>query len=224
VKKIQKAAVTNTLLFYGVVATSLFLPVNHLLRGNLHSVFNYDQLGHNEEIYRNDVRFLKSIPGSALFENPLLGFDAGKEFLFDPFNGTQMMVAGRIAEQLLVARIREKYFGVIALVGDFEGKLSELDKMPSELEGPKATLSDRWTDTTLLAIKENYERIDTGCPGEFFFYVPRYTTAPTVGHLGQHEAPSDPVETAIAEIWTNLISPARPIGRNDRFFEMGGHS
>jgi Phosphopantetheine attachment site len=42
--------------------------------------------------------------------------------------------------------------------------------------------------------------------------------------IDPHEAPSDPVETAIAEIWTNLISPARPIGRNDRFFEMGGHS
>jgi amino acid adenylation domain-containing protein len=42
--------------------------------------------------------------------------------------------------------------------------------------------------------------------------------------IGQHEAPSDPVETAIAEIWTNLIGPARPIGRADKFFEMGGHS
>jgi amino acid adenylation domain-containing protein len=42
--------------------------------------------------------------------------------------------------------------------------------------------------------------------------------------IGQHEAPSDPVETAIAEIWTNLIGPARSIGRADKFFEMGGHS
>jgi amino acid adenylation domain-containing protein len=46
----------------------------------------------------------------------------------------------------------------------------------------------------------------------------------TESRIGQHEAPSDPVETAIAEIWTNLISPARPIGRADKFFEMGGHS
>jgi Phosphopantetheine attachment site len=27
-----------------------------------------------------------------------------------------------------------------------------------------------------------------------------------------------------AEIWTNLIGPARSIGRADKFFEMGGHS
>jgi hypothetical protein len=26
------------------------------------------------------------------------------------------------------------------------------------------------------------------------------------------------------DIWTQLIRPARPIGRSDRFFEMGGHS
>jgi len=46
----------------------------------------------------------------------------------------------------------------------------------------------------------------------------------TKSRIGQHEAPSDPVETVIAEIWTNLIGPARPIGRADKFFEMGGHS
>ena len=42
--------------------------------------------------------------------------------------------------------------------------------------------------------------------------------------IGRHEAPADGVEAAIAEIWTKLIRPARPIGRNDRFFEIGGHS
>ena len=39
-----------------------------------------------------------------------------------------------------------------------------------------------------------------------------------------HEAPSDPIEATIAEIWTNLIGPARSISRADKFFEMGGHS
>jgi hypothetical protein len=28
----------------------------------------------------------------------------------------------------------------------------------------------------------------------------------------------------VSGFWTNLISPARPIGRTDKFFEMGGHS
>ena len=50
------------------------------------------------------------------------------------------------------------------------------------------------------------------------------TPVVTESLIGPHEAPSDPVETAIAEIWTNLIGPARPIGRADKFFEVGGHS
>jgi hypothetical protein len=48
--------------------------------------------------------------------------------------------------------------------------------------------------------------------------------AVTKGRPTVPEALSDPVEIAIAEIWTALINPSRPIGRSDRFFEMGGHS
>ena len=50
------------------------------------------------------------------------------------------------------------------------------------------------------------------------------TPVVTESRIGRHEAPSDPVEATIAEIWTKLIDPARPIGRLDNFFEMGGHS
>jgi len=42
--------------------------------------------------------------------------------------------------------------------------------------------------------------------------------------IERHEAPEGPVEKAIAEVWTELIHPARPIGRTDKFFDMGGHS
>jgi amino acid adenylation domain-containing protein len=50
------------------------------------------------------------------------------------------------------------------------------------------------------------------------------TPVVTESGIGHHEAPADPVEATIAQIWTNLIGPSRPIGRADRFFEMGGHS
>jgi amino acid adenylation domain-containing protein len=50
------------------------------------------------------------------------------------------------------------------------------------------------------------------------------TPVATESPIGRYEAPADPVEATIAEIWTQLINPARPVGRNDRFFEMGGHS
>ena len=46
----------------------------------------------------------------------------------------------------------------------------------------------------------------------------------TESRIGRHEAPSDPVEATLVEIWTKLIHPARPISRIDNFFELGGHS
>jgi len=42
--------------------------------------------------------------------------------------------------------------------------------------------------------------------------------------LQRHEEPADSLEIAIAEIWSQTINPSRPIGRSDKFFEMGGHS
>jgi len=50
------------------------------------------------------------------------------------------------------------------------------------------------------------------------------TPVVTESRLGRHEAPSDPVEVTIAEIWTKLIDLVKPIGRFDKFFEIGGHS
>ena len=50
------------------------------------------------------------------------------------------------------------------------------------------------------------------------------TPVVTESRIGRNEAPLDPVEATIAEIWTRLINPSRPIGRFDKFFEIGGHS
>jgi amino acid adenylation domain-containing protein len=50
------------------------------------------------------------------------------------------------------------------------------------------------------------------------------TPVVTESRIGRHEAPSDAIEATIADIWTNLIHPARPIGRFDKLFEIGGHS
>jgi len=50
------------------------------------------------------------------------------------------------------------------------------------------------------------------------------TPATAESTIGQIEPPANDLEAAVAEIWTELIQPARPIGRHDMFFEMGGHS
>jgi len=50
------------------------------------------------------------------------------------------------------------------------------------------------------------------------------TPVVTESHIGRQEAPSNPIETTLAEIWTNLVNPTLPVGRFDKFFEIGGHS
>jgi amino acid adenylation domain-containing protein len=50
------------------------------------------------------------------------------------------------------------------------------------------------------------------------------TPVVTESRGARQESPSDPVETTIAEIWSELIQPARPIARGDKFFELGGYS
>jgi len=55
----------------------------------------------------------------------------------------------------------------------------------------------------------------------------RRLPTPAVSESGigrQYEPPADPAEEAIVAIWTKLIDPPQPIGRYDRFFEVGGHS
>ena len=42
--------------------------------------------------------------------------------------------------------------------------------------------------------------------------------------INKHEAPAGLLEVAIADMWTKLVHPARPISRTDRFFDIGGHS
>ena len=50
------------------------------------------------------------------------------------------------------------------------------------------------------------------------------TPAAVQSTIGKQEPPANANEEAIAQIWTTLIQPVRPIGRNDMFFEIGGHS
>lgn len=50
--------------------------------------------------------------------------------------------------------------------------------------------------------------------------TPAAVESPTL----RYEAPADSVEQQIVDIWTALLQPANPIGRQDRFFEVGGHS
>jgi hypothetical protein len=160
------------LLIHGILASTL-LPLSLNLKTDLEQVLRYDGLRRRDKIYWQDVELLRGIPGPALFEDPLLGFHAGKEQLFDPFSGSQMMVYGRVTEEILTGRIREKYFSAIVLDLETQKALRELKNVQVDPLKPKITLGERWTDNTLQDIADNYESMELKGPGHYVFYVPR---------------------------------------------------
>jgi hypothetical protein len=168
----QIAVNVNWLFFYGILASSV-IPFSINLKTDLEEILDHDKLKTREEIYHQDVQLLRAIPGSALFEDALLGFDAGKQYLLDPFAVAQMIVDGSIPEQILTNRIREKYFGVIVLDLSTQKRLPRLRKVQVDSLKPKTTISEHWTDNTLQAITANYQLLDLKRRSLYSFYVPR---------------------------------------------------
>ena len=153
----------------GILVASL-LPCLAGLKPALDKVLDYDALRQGAQIYRDEVELLRSTPGPALFEIPSSGFDAGKEFLFDPFWGTELIERGRFPESVLTDRIRGGDFSVIALSFDLAEKLKRLDASKVGLLKPTRTLLTRWTDNTLLSISERYQLLDHRYS---YLYIPR---------------------------------------------------
>ncbi len=160
------------ILIYGVLISSIFPFLTNLQIGLEHNL-NYRMLKDREDVYRKDAEYLRSLPGPALIEDPLLSVASGKEFLFDPFLGSQMMIAGRIPEEILTKPIEEKYFAIIVLDFDLEKNLTGLDISKTRSLTPRTTLTQRWTDDTLIAITNNYELLALKHPYNRFFYIPR---------------------------------------------------
>jgi Dolichyl-phosphate-mannose-protein mannosyltransferase len=154
---------------YLVLLTSL-LPLASGLPNALRTI-DYGELRRSEEIYRNDVALLRSIPGPALFDSLLLGYDAGKEFLLDPINTAQLIVMGRVRESLVTDAIKQRQFAAVVLNADLERALCGSRYL-------SLTMLRRWSPGSLAAIAENYRRLENdGSPR--FFYVPR-----AVGDIG----------------------------------------
>jgi hypothetical protein len=137
---------------------------------------SYQALRDREDLYRKAVAHLQSISGDAVSEDLLLGYRAGKRSLLDSFNVAQMMAAGRIPEEVITKRIRNKEFGAVVLSGDLESYLIELStikKTASKSPSPRTTVTQRWTDNTLHVLGENYTAEDFEHRGNYYFYVPK---------------------------------------------------
>jgi hypothetical protein len=157
---------------YGTLLLCL-VPFLHDFRVRLREVSSTEKLEQAQELYRKDVALLRSIPGDALYEQPLLGFDSGKRFLVDSFTVAQLMVSGRVPEKVLIDPIHAKQFGAVVLSFDLERKLAAHAKAGSDGSTPRTPMSNRWSDHTLMAIDDSYRLMNRPSAHEYFVYVPR---------------------------------------------------
>lgn len=147
------------------------LPVAVLALGvGVKRLYNFTALPRNQVAYERQVELLRSLPGPALSESLLLAYDAGKEFLLEPFNAAQLMVIGRVPETILTTPIRRREFAAIVLEADLQDALCGARWLGF-------TTLTRWTPDVLRAIADNYRPLD-GEVAPFYFYVPRTTEQP----------------------------------------------
>lgn len=131
-----------------------------------------EELRRSERAYLRQVALLRSIPGPALYEDLLLGFDAGKEFLYEPFNAAQQMAGGRMPESILTDAIARKEFGAIVLEADLDAALCGENLSPGQGQKLDFTTRSRWTENSLRAVALNYQPLaEENFP--YYFYVPR---------------------------------------------------
>jgi hypothetical protein len=161
-----------------LLAAACVLPAASGLRERWREALDPSRLDREEAAYLDDVALLRRTPGPALFEEPLMGFDAGKEFLFDPFGGSLSMVSGRVPESLLVDPIRRREFGAIVLTSPVE-RLLPRDRGDAPVQGPPR-LRGWWTRRVLEAVRENYDRYDPGRRRFGCFYFPKGGAGPDV--------------------------------------------
>jgi hypothetical protein len=161
------AVLTNVALV-GLALPSLVFAVR-----NRDLLTDYGALRATNARYQQDVRLLASVPGPALFEDPLLGFDAGKPFLFDPFNGTQLMVAGRLPEQLITDALQARCFAAVALYADLSPRVRQLAPAAPESSKATASIDDRWTDNVLRILNEQYALVEPGRSRWAYIYAPQ---------------------------------------------------
>jgi hypothetical protein len=149
------------------------VPLAARYPAELGAALDQGRLEREEQAYRADVELLRSVPGPALFEELLLGFDAGKEFLFDPFSGSQMILSGRLPESLLTDRLRRKEFAAVVLTSrDVEESRRRLLRTGRHSpDGPPQRMG-WWTRGTLEAVRDHYALHAPDRRRYAFFYFP----------------------------------------------------
>jgi hypothetical protein len=168
---LQSPPRTRALVALAVITT--LVPVAAGSWEELGDALAYSRLEREEQAYLADVELLRGVPGPVLVEEPLLGFDAGKEFLFDPFSGSQMILSGRLPESILTDRLRRKEFAAVVLTSrDVEEARRRLERRGRPATAGPPRRVGWWTRGTLEAVRDHYVLHAPDRRRYAFFYFP----------------------------------------------------
>ncbi len=83
----------------------------------------WDAVGQIREVrvahrrFVEDVAVLRSVPGPALCESLLECYEAGKPFIYDPFNATRLIELGKLSPDQMVRELRDGSIGAVQAYG-----------------------------------------------------------------------------------------------------------
>jgi hypothetical protein len=111
-----------------LVAASIFflwLAIPMIRLGNAWSndVFEADREAASR--FAVEVTYLRAQPGPALCESLLRCAYAGKPYLYDPFNATRFIGAGKLDSSVIVDALREHQYGAVQMYNDVQIKLAD---------------------------------------------------------------------------------------------------
>jgi hypothetical protein len=72
-----------------------------------------------------EVAYLRAQPGPAICESMLRCAYAGKPYLYDPFNATRFIGAGKLDPGVMIDRIKDHAYGAIQMYNDVDQKLAD---------------------------------------------------------------------------------------------------
>ena len=140
-----------------------------------------EELPQEQGQFDREVSFLANRPGPAICESLLRCYDAGKPYVYDPFNSQRLMRAGKLDSNVIVAKIAARQFASIQI--SFPVKSFDIlrDQLPRTgfhpvryaviQLGPFGALRERFPDTVLDAI-DTYYKLSVEDP-DCDIYVPR---------------------------------------------------
>ena len=84
-----------------------------------------------EKAYIREVSFLVEHPGPAVCESLIMCYDAGKPFIFDPYNATRLVRLGKLDSNAIVQRIAARGYAAFQLDTSVDRRAS--DRFPEDV-------------------------------------------------------------------------------------------